>query len=851
MLAIRFRDLWARKRRLAGIIVAVGLGVAFLAGALTFGDTLNANFGRLFSTATSGTSAVVRSATTVSSGVNAARPPISTSLLAAVRAVPGVAGAQPLITGSVVLLGKGGKAVGGFGPPRSGGNWISDPALTPYRLAAGHAPHGLHEVVINRGAASAGKLRIGSVTTVLTPAPVQVRIVGLAAFGTADGFGGSTYTAFSYEGAQRYLALRAGRVSAIEVSAAKGTSPGVLVARLNRVLPRGVQAISGTRLTSENLSDLNAEFLSALRIFLVIFAGIALTVAALSIASTFGIVLAQRTREAALLRALGSTRPQLLRGVLVEAVTIGAIGSILGLLAGLGIAELLKGLFDSAGFALPAGGLSVTGGTTAVSLVTGIVVTVVASLVPAVRASRVSPLAAMRESAVDAGRVPRRRTVAGLVLLATSLGVMLAGLHQAGTRVLPVVGLGALAATLGMVALGPAVARPVTGALARPLTVWRPVSGTLAGRSAVRSPQRIAAAATALMVGVAVVTVFTVYAASLRTADVNGVSDSFTGDIAITSGGFGAGAGGGGVPLALAGAISRLRGIGTVSGLVHGHAEVGGRPADITAVVPATIGSVLDLHPVAGSVSGLSRHQVAVSRVQAADRDWHVGSPVALVLPDGTTVRASVGAVYTSRNLVGDYVLPLGLWAPHTAQLTASAIFVRLAPGASEAAVSAAINRAAASYGKPTVADHATFVTDAGKSVSTFLGIVYALLVLAIVIAVSGIANTMSLSVYERTREIGLLRAVGQTRPQLKAMIRMESVIISAFGTVGGLLLGGFLGWAFAEAGARSEGLTMVTFPAAQLALICILGCVAGVIAAARPASRAARLSLLEAISAE
>ena len=397
MLAIRLRDLWARKRRLAGVLIAVALGVAFLSGALTFGDTLSANFGRLFTTATSGTSVVVRSATATGSGVTAVRPPIPASLAATIRPVAGVADAQPSISGSVGLLGADGKVIGGLGPPRSGGNWLSDPALTPYRLAAGHVPRGLHQVVINEGAARTGRLRLGSVTTVLVPGPVRVQVVGLATFGRAAGFGGATYVAFSYAGAQRYLTRgpgpgdravhRGGQVSAIQVSAAPGVSPQVLASRLDRVLPRGVQALSGAQLTAENLSDLNSEFLSALKVILVIFAGIALLVAAFSIASTFGILVAQRTREAALLRALGATRGQVLRGVLAEALAVGAAGSAVGTAAGLGLAELLKGLFDRAGFALPAGGLDVTGGSLAVSLITGLVVTVAVSLVPAVRAS--------------------------------------------------------------------------------------------------------------------------------------------------------------------------------------------------------------------------------------------------------------------------------------------------------------------------------------------------------------------------------------------------------------------------------------------------------------------------------
>ena len=304
-----------------------------------------------------------------------------------------------------------------------------------------------------------------------------------------------------------------------------------------------MQALSGAQLTAENLSDLNSEFLSALKVILVIFAGIALLVAAFSIASTFGIVVAQRTREAALLRALGATRGQVLRGVLAEALAVGVAGSAVGTAAGLGLAELLKGVFDRAGFALPAGGLDVTGGSLAVSLATGIVVTVAVSLVPAVRASRVAPLEALRESAAEPADIPRRRTAAGLVLLVAGLAAVAAGLTGPGSRGPGIVALGALAVTFGVVALGPSAAGPAIRLATRPLAAARGVAGTLAGRSASGHPRRTAAAATALMIGVAVVTLFTVYAASLRAGAVSGVANSFTGDIAITPGGAGAGPG--------------------------------------------------------------------------------------------------------------------------------------------------------------------------------------------------------------------------------------------------------------------------------------------------------------------
>jgi putative ABC transport system permease protein len=872
-------QLWVRKRRLAGMVAAIFLGVSFLAGTLALGDTLSVNFNRLFTTATAGTSAVVRNASTVASGVNATRPPIPASLVATVRAVPGVAAAQPLITGTATLLGSNGKAIGGLGPPRSGSNWISDPALTPYRLAAGHPPVGLNQVVIDRGAATTGRLRIGSVATVLTPAPVRVTIVGLATFGTADSFGGAPYVAFSLAGAQKYLSATqpgtaaggtggpaggsggpagssggpgaaggaAARVNTIQVSAAPGVSPETLVARLDRALPPGVQAITGGQLTQQNLASLGSEFLTALRIFLVTFAGIAMLVAAFSIASTFGIVIAQRTREAALLRALGATRRQIFGQVLGEALVIGAIGSALGLLGGVAIAGLLKGLFDSFGFALPAGGLVMSGTSITVAVLTGLAVTLAVSLVPAVRAARVSPLAALRESAAESARPSRARAIGGALLVAAGLLAVFAALRGTGNRVLTGTGLGALLLTLGVVVLGPVVARPVTGLLGRPLAAWRGVTGSMARRGAMRSPRRSAAAATALMIGVAVVSLFTVYAASLKSAEIGSVSDSVTADIAVSSGRLGAD----GLPPAIVKPLSRVPGVATVGGLAGGRAAVAGKEVDVTATGVATIGRVLSLHPVAGTIAGLGRDQIAVSQVQATTKHWAVGTRLPMVMPDGTRMTVTIGAIYASRGVVGDYLLPLPLWAAHAPQLTASVMFVKLAPGASPAAVQAAISRVTAGYGKPTVEDRAAYIAATARPLNTILSIVYVLLVLAIIIAMFGIANTASLSVHERTQELGLLRAVGQTRRQIRSMVRLESVIVSAFGTVGGLVLGVFAGWALAEAGARAQGLTSFTLPASQLIVIFVLGVLTGVVAAVRPARRAARLPLLAAISTQ
>jgi len=850
MFTVTLKGLWAHRRRLIGMLAAVVLGVGFLAGALALGDTLSANFDRLFASANAGTDALVRSSTSVGSGVEATRPAVPISLVDTIRAVPGVAAAEPSITGFGEIIGSDGVAVGGNGPPRLASYWIPDAALNPYRLSAGRAPAADDEIVINRGAATAGKLHIGDTATVLMPAPVRVHIVGIATFAGTDGLGTSTLAAFDLQGAERYILGGSGQATSIVVRARSGVSQAVLASRIQTVLPpgpTGLEALTGATATQQAVSAVSSTFLTALRTVLVVFAGIALLVATLSISNTFAILMAQRSREAALLRALGGTRRQVLGSVVVEALCIGALASGLGLLSGLGIAGLLKGLFDSFGFHLPAGGLVVTGTSIAVSLITGIVVTVGAGLLPALRASRIPPLAAFRGAAAESPKTSRARAVVGSILSAAGIVTVAAGTQAPSNRVLSIVGIGALLSTVGVVALGPVVARMVTGAIGRPLAAWRGTPGLLARGNAMRSPRRSAAAATALMVGVAIVTLFTVYAASLKTASNNGVSGSFTGDIAVTSGNFGPGT----LSPGLVDAVATIPGVQTATGLSEGRATIAGTAQQITAVDPTRIGAVLDLHTGAGSIGTLGDGQLAVSQHEAASHGWHVGTALGTTLPDGTTTQLTIGALYGSRDLAGDYVLPQSLWAAHTRQVVDSVIMIKVSPGTSVAATQAAVTRAGAGYGQPTVSDRAGFIASASQGVNFILGIVYVLLALAIVIAVLGIANTLSLAIHERTREIGLLRAVGQTRRQLRSMVRLESVIVSVFGVLGGLGLGTFLGWGLADATNKAQGFATFTLPVAQIGVILVLGALAGILAAVRPARRAARLPVLGAVATE
>jgi putative ABC transport system permease protein len=847
MFAVTTNGLWAHKRRLVSTVFAVFLGVAFLTGTLALSDTLRANFNTLFTSANAGTDAVVRSTTTIG-GRGIAQPTlIPVSLLDRVRSVPGVADAQPVISGYGQLIGADGTAVGGNGPPRQAGNWIADSALNPYRLVQGRAPQANDEVVINRGAATSGKLHVGDTTVVQVPEPVQVRVVGIATFGTADGFGQATYTAFSLAGAQAHVLKNAAELSSISVKANSGLTQDRLTATLSRVLPTVVEAISGAQLTANNISDIASVFLNALRTFLVVFAAIALLVATFSIYNTLSILVAQRGRESALLRAVGATRRQILVAVLVESLLIGGVASVAGVAGGIGVAGLLKGLFDSFGFHLPAGGLVLRPTTIIVSAMVGLVVTVVAGLFPAIRASRVAPMAALREGATEATRPSLGRIAGGVGLTAIGIAVVVSAVTGTGSGVLARAGLGALLTIIGVVTLGPAVAAPLTAALSAPLVRLRGCTGALARQNAVRNPRRTSATAAALMVGVSVVTLFTVFAASLKSSITSGVNTSVRADLVVATGSFG----GGGLSPQLARDIAALPQVTNATGLGAGDAVIGGHREKVSIIDPGKAASVINLDAVSGSLSGLGAHQLAVSKKTAGAKGWRIGTALPVTFPDSASENMTVGAVYNSRELVGDYVLPEAVWTAHAAQSIDAAIFVAVRPGVPLPAAKAAVTRAAAAYGRPTVDTRQEYAKAAGSRVNIILGLVYVMLALAIVIALLGIANTLSLSTHERTRELGLLRAVGQTRAQLRAMVRWESVTIAVFGTLGGLAVGLFLGWALVTAANTAQTLSGFAAPAGQLLTILVVGGLAGVLAGVRPARRAARVDLLAAIATQ
>jgi putative ABC transport system permease protein len=830
ILRVSVAGLRAHKRRLVGTFLAVFLGVAFLAGTMVLGATLSASIDGFFARANAGTDVVVRNAVSVSSSPGAQRGPIDAGIAEKVRAVPGVAVALPVVQGFGQIVGHDGTAVSVNGP-RVAESWLDDPGLNPWRIAAGRAPSTDDEVVLDRASANLGGLHVGDRTTLLTPNPVPVTVVGIATFGTADAFGGSSYVGLTLDAAKRYL-VPPGTLSSVSVRAQPGVAPDELVRRIAATLPSTVEAISGAELTQEDIDSVNTAFVSIFRTFLTVFAIVALLVATFSIYNTFAILVAARTRESGLLRAIGASRRQVLGTVVAEALAVGILATPAGLAAGLGLAALLKSAFAGLGFDLPTTRLVLTPATVAVCVPVGILVTLVAAAVPAWRAGRVAPLAALRAAAVEPTRPSVVRVVAGAILAVGGAGVAVVSPNAGGAQ------LGSALTFVGVVVLGPVLARLASAGLGAPVAALRGVTGKLARRNAMRNPRRTASASIALLIGVGVVALFTIFGASLQTSTVDNLRSALTGDLAVSSSRFG----NGGMSPQLAADLARLPEVRAVAGVGGGSAVLDGTSVAVAVADPAMLPPVVHVE---GSVATLGDGQLAVTETVARQRSWHVGTVVPVRYANGAVDSLTVGAVYPTNPLLGDYLVPERTWRTHTAQYLHATVYVAVSGDLSRARD--AVTAVAARYGSPTVRDRDELFDATAQGIAQLLNVVYVLLALAVLIALMGIANTLSLAVHERTREIGLLRAVGATRRQVRGMLRWESVLTSLFGTLTGLGVGTFLGWVLV----RSSGTGGFTAPPVPLVVIAVGGALAGLLAGLLPARRAARLPLLTAIAVE
>lgn len=826
------KSLLGRKLRLLLSALAVLLGVAFVSGAFVLTDTLGKSFDHLFDTVNKNVAVDVRGQKTLG-GNDSTRAQIPASVLDKVRAVPGVRETQPAISGTAVLIKKDGKAESSGGAPMLGVNWVDSSLLEPMTITKGHPPRSASEIVIDAGLAKSSKYSVGDTAPVSTPVgTIRAQVVGIGKYAdNADSLGGAQLVVFDTKTAERLLVGGRG-ISEVQAAADDGVSQQQLRDRVAKVLPSGAQAITGDKLNNETSSDVK-QALSFFNTFLLVFAAVALFVGAFIIVNTFNILIAQRTRELALMRALGASRSQVNRSVLLEATLVGLIASVLGLGAGLGVAALLQALFNRGSAALPHTALVLAPRTVIVAFVVGVGVTVVAAMLPARRAGKVPPLAAMRDAATP-DRPMRRQVVAGLGLLV--LGAAGVGLALAVTGSLLLLGLSVLVTFVAITLLLPLLSRPIAGLLAAPMA--RRVVGKLGRENARRNPRRTAATAAALMVGIALVSAVSVLGASLKKSTADLVNRGVLAQYVIAPQA--------GVDPGAAAALRKVDGVQTVSTLQVSPARVDGKTATVTAVTPGAIGKTMSLTPKGGDVGSVKDGQLLISKHTADSRHLSVGDVASLRYLDGSTGRLTVSGVYSDNQLIGDYLAPASI-GKHFTTRQDTVVLVRIAAGASNRG---AIENALKPFPTAELKTRKQFVGDVSKQIDQVLTIVNTLLVLSIVIAVLGIVNTLALSVLERTRELGLLRAVGLSRRQVKRMVRVEAIVIALFGGLIGLVVGTGFG-ALLQHSLAGQGLSVLSIPGGQLVLFLVLSGIAGVLAAWLPARRASRLNVLAAIATE
>ena len=849
MLRTSFKNMLAHRRRLAATAVAVILGVSLVAGTLVLTDTISQTFSGLYTTVYQGTDAVVR-AQAAFTGINnsgAQRPPVNASLVATLRTVPGVAADDGVVRGYARLVGSNGQALGN--PTTTGTigrSWPTVGQLNPWVLAAGRPPRADNEMVIDQKSASDGHLAVGDTATVLVQGPPRkMPITGIARFGNASSPGGTSVILFTVPAAQK-LVGQPGKFDSILFAAQPGVSQTQLARNLQAALPAGVEAVTGQQAASEARSNVMNQ-LGGFNTLLMVLAVAALMVGAFQIFNTFSITVAQRTRENGLLRALGATRRQILSSVLLEAVTVGLLASAVGLGLGVAVAAGLKALLAATGLDIPAGGIVFAPRTVIIALLAGTVVTVAAALSPARKAAKVPPIAAMQDAvATSTGYGSKQRVFVGTGVLVLGAAVLFTGLLAHPSRPVLFVGAGAVLVFFGVAILGRTVSLPISRVLGAPLPSLRGVPGIIARQNAMRNPKRTAAAASALMICVGLVSFITIFASSVTAAANTVYSRAFTGDFIINSGVGGTG----GVDPALARRVSQLPQVALASGARVGMAKIEGGAQQVVAVDPKSAFGIFDVQPLQGNQNNLGRDAIAVYKTEATDHHLKIGDHIPVLFADTGTRSMRVALIYGSNQPAGNYFLGISAYQANFTTQYDQLVFVKKAPGVSTAAALAAIKTVTKDYPGVTVQDQAQYIAQSTQFINQILNMMYALLLLAVIIALLGIGNTLALSIYERIREIGLLRAVGMTRSQLRSAIRLESVVIALQGTALGLLIGVLFGWAIVHA-INIFGTGVISFPYRTLVYVIILAALGGVVTAIRPAGRAAKLNILRAIVTE
>jgi putative ABC transport system permease protein len=850
MTAITLRGLWARKLRAGLTALAVLLGVMMISGTYVFTDTINHSFDRIFDTANEGVDVKIVPHDAIDRD-DVQSPPFRDSLLSRVESARGVAKASGGVDDIATVFDKGGDRVNTGGAPALMFSASPEP-FNPLTYVEGRAPANAGEVTLDEKTADKEHFEVGDTVLVAGKAPAKrYRISGIGKYGDVSEFGGATIAVLTLPEAQR-ISQKRGELDEIDVEVAEGAAPKQVVGELRGLLPRTVDVKTGAQDAEDQAKDIQGG-LSFLNTMLLAFAGIALFVGAFIIFNTFSITVAQRTTEFGLLRTMGASRRQILRSVVLEALLIGLGASIVGLFAGILTAKGITALFKAFSIDLPSQGTVLLPRTVIVSLLVGTIVTVLSGLSPARRATRVPPLAALRHDVMPTGRAGRRRTVIAVVLTALGIVLLALGLFVASGAggVLGLMAIGAITIFIGVALLSNRLVPPIASALGWPLEKLRGVAGRLARENAERNPGRTAVTAAALMIGLALVTFVTVLAAGLRASINDTVDENFAGDLVLTNeDGFSP------IPSAAGRAVARVPGVAAVSPINSSAGKVRGvsGTTSVEGLDPATFSKVWKPEVTKGPddvIDTLGPGDAVLVDDWAESNGFEIGDRVSIETPTAARIALTVRGTVDNKGDVFSPVTATYEAVRRSFRVRDDAIdLIKAAPGADVAVVQGRIDKLLdARFPIIRSQDQQQYKDDIAKQVNQILYLVYALLSLSIIVSLFGIVNTLVLSIHERTRELGMMRAIGTSRRQVRRIVRYESLITALIGGVLGIVIGLLLG-GMTTVALADEGFTL-QIPVLSLLAFLVLAAIAGMLAAIPPARRASRLDVLESLAYE
>ncbi|MFD5595742.1 ABC transporter permease [Streptomyces griseorubiginosus] len=842
MFRTALRNVLAHKARLLMTVLAVMLGVAFVSGTLVFTNTISEAYQKSSAKGFDQVDVAVTAESEKDKGNTIGkRNELTQALLDRSAKVPGAANTIGVVSGFTAIADKDGKLIGG-GFQSQGGNYYGtdDPR---YPMAEGKAPYGANEVAIDSETAKRAGYKVGDTVRLSVDGPVLEPVV-TGIFTTDDGnvAAGGSLALYDTATAQKLFG-KPGTYDEIDVKAAAGTSQTALKAALDKALPADrVETTTGKEL-ADNQAELISSSMSGLKQGLLVFAGIALFVGTFIIANTFTMLVAQRTKELALLRAVGASRRQVTRSVLIEAFVVGLVAAVTGLVAGIGIGAGLRSLMGTLGATVPDGPLIITPGTVGAALAVGVLVTMLAAWLPGRRAAKIPPVAAM--SSLHAKATTKSlvlRNTLGALFSGAGVAVILAATTMDGSDGQAPMGLGAVLLIIGVFILTPLLSRPLIAAAAPLMRVFG-ISGKLARQNSVRNPRRTAATASALMIGLTLITGMTVMAGSLQKSIDKMATAAVKADYVVSM------ANGNELSPDVEKKLAKVDGVTEVSPLRNAASRIDGETEYLTGVNGSAIGKLTDLKVDDGSFK-VGGAQVVVDKDRAKSFGWRAGSTFTVHYEDGKAQRLTVSGVYEGNELISGIMLDTATLSPHLTDASDMQVMLKTSDGTSDATKDR-LEKALGSNPAIKVQDKKDLSDSIAQMFTLMLNMLYGLLAMAVLVAVLGVINTLAMSVFERSQEIGMLRAIGLDRKGIKRMVRLESLVISLFGGVLGIGLGVFFGWAAGELLGAKMATYELVLPWARMAVFLLLAATVGILAALWPARRAARMNMLSAIKAE